>query len=105
VGDYLSGDAIRDGFYEALKTAGLGHLRDEPDPIVPYDLRHTFGTLAVRNAPLTDVQAWMGHQEISTTMRYMHYVPRLDAAAKLSQAFCGYQPGTELSAPEVPEIA
>ena len=36
--------------------------REEPDPIIPYDLRHTFGSLAVRKAPLSDVQAWMGHQ-------------------------------------------
>ena len=36
-------------------------------------------------------------------MRYVHYVPRLDAAAKLSEAFRGYQPGTELSESEVTE--
>ena len=29
----------------------------------------------------------MGHQDISTTMRYVHYVPQHDAAAKLSAAF------------------
>jgi integrase len=59
-----------------------GVLRD--DPIVPCDLRHTFGSLAVRGAPPSDVQAWMGHQDISTTMRY---VPQHDAAAKLTAAF------------------
>jgi len=101
-GDYLSGDMIRGGFYAALKGAGLGHLREKNDPIIPYDLRHTFGTLAVRNAPLTDVQSWMGHQEVGTTMRYVHYVPRLDAAAKLTAAF-GYQAGTELTESQVPE--
>ena len=47
----------------------------------------------------------MGHQEVSTTMRYVHYVPRLDAAAKLTAAFGGYQAGTELSEPEVSEVA
>jgi integrase len=109
IGDYLSGDTIRDGFYAALTGAGLGHLREKDDPIIPYDLRHTFGTLAVRTAPLTDVQSWMGHQEISTTMRYVHYVPRHDAAAKLTAAFSGlsdasgYQAGTELSESQAPE--
>ena len=29
----------------------------------------------------------MGHQSITTTMRYVHRVPRTDAAAKLSAAF------------------
>lgn len=98
-GAHLSGDAIRDAFYDSLASAGLEHLRyavvptdDAPgelreDPIIPYDLRHTFGSLAVRKAPLSDVQAWMGHQDISTTMRYVHYVPQHDAAAKLSAAF------------------
>jgi len=88
-GGHLSGDSIRDAFYVALRRAGLGHLREKGDPIIPYDLRHTFGTLAVRTAPLTDVQAWMGHQDIQTTMRYVHYVPRHDAAAKLTAAFDG----------------
>jgi integrase len=83
----LQGDAIRDAFYAALDAADLGHLRDKPDPIIPYDLRHTFGSLAVRKAPLSDVQAWMGHQHVSTTMRYVHYVPQHDAAARLTAAF------------------
>jgi integrase len=87
VGGYVSGDAIRDEFYRALESAGLRHLRHKDDPIVPYDLRHTFGTLAVRANPLTDVQAWMGHKHISTTMRYVHYVPQHGAAAKLTAAF------------------
>jgi integrase len=88
-GAHLTGDSIRDAFYVALTAAGLGHLREKEDPIVPYDLRHTFGTLAVRTAPLTDVQSWMGHQDIQTTMRYVHYVPRHDAAARLTAAFSG----------------
>ena len=47
----------------------------------------------------------MGHQDVQTTMRYVHYVPRHDAAAKLTAAFggLGYQAGTELSEPQVPE--
>ncbi len=54
-----------------------------------HDLRHTFGTLAVRRAPVTDVQHWMGHADIQTTMRYVHYVPQHDNAAKLTSAFGG----------------
>ena len=51
-----------------------------------HDLRHTFGTLAVRVFPLTDVKALMGHADIQTTMLYVHHVPRHDAADKLSAA-------------------
>ncbi len=49
--------------------------------------RHAFGTLAVQAAPLTDVQAWMGHAQVQTTMIYVHYVPQHDAADKLSRVF------------------
>lgn len=80
----------------------MGHLREKHDPIVPYDLRHTFGTLAVRTAPLSDVQSWMGHQDIQTTMRYVHYVPRHDAAAKLTAAFKGL-PNTTAGTKRVPK--
>jgi hypothetical protein len=50
--------------------------------------------------PLTDVQAWMGHRSITTTMRYVHYVPQHDAAARLTAAFAlddaGAEVGTEV---------
>jgi integrase len=87
VGGHLLDDDVRDSFYDALEAADLGHLRAKPDPIVFHDLRHTFGTLAIRKAPVTDVQHWMGHADIQTTMRYVHYVPQHDNAAKLTAAF------------------
>ena len=80
-------DTVRKRFYAALKAAGLGRLRAKDDPIVFHDLRHTFGTLAIRSAPVTDVQHWMGHADLATTMRYVHYVPQHDNAARLSAAF------------------
>lgn len=33
--------------------------------------------------PLTDVKAYMGHEDVSTTMIYVHHLPRHDAADKL----------------------
>jgi integrase len=50
-----------------------------------HDLRHTFGTLTVQAFPLTDVKAYMGHADIQTTMLYVHHVPQVDAADRLSQ--------------------
>jgi integrase len=87
VGEHLLDDDVRDRFYDALDAAGLGALRAKPDPIVFHDLRHTFGTLAIRNAPVTDVQHWMGHADLATTMRYVHYMPQHDNAARLTAAF------------------
>ena len=78
---------MRRQFYAAVKRAGLGHLRTKDNPLRFHDLRHTFGTLAVQVTPLTDVQAWMGHAQIQTTMIYVHYVPQHDAADRLTRAF------------------
>jgi integrase len=88
VGGHLLADAARDGFYDALAAAGLGHLRAEENPIVFHDLRHTFGTTcAAKGIDLRRIQAWMGHADIQTTMRYLHYVPQHDDAARLTAAF------------------
>lgn len=86
-GGLLDDKRVRDEFYRGLVDAGLGYVREKDNPMTFHDLRHTFGTIAVRVFPLTDVQAYMGHQSITTTMRYVHHVPRTDAAAKLSAAF------------------
>jgi integrase len=79
---------IRQGFYGALKRAGLGHKREGPDPIVFHDLRHTFGTLCASNGiPVGDIQHYMGHAHLETTQIYMHFAPKHDAADKLTGAF------------------
>lgn len=78
-GEHIEDSALRRRFYAALKAAGLKHIRF-------HDLRHSFGTLAVQVFPLTDVKAYMGHADIATTMIYVHHVPRVDAAEKLSAA-------------------
>jgi integrase len=49
-----------------------------------HDLRHSFGTQAAKRFPIHEVQAMMGHANISTTMRYLHYVEDPRAAATLS---------------------
>jgi integrase len=87
-GGHEIGDHVRDGFYAALDVAGLGALREKADPIVFHDLRHTFGTMcAAKGIDLRRIQAWMGHADIQTTMRYLHYVPQHDDAARLTAAF------------------
>ena len=51
-------------------------------------LRHTFCShLAMRGAPARAIQELAGHQEISTTQRYMHLSPAaLDAAIRLLES-------------------
>lgn len=84
-GDMLDDGAIRDAFYAALKAAKLGAKREGENPIVFHDLRHTFGTLAVEAWPLHDVQAYMGHADIQTTMIYVHHQPKTAAADVLTR--------------------
>ena len=50
------------------------------------DLRHTFGTLGAAIWPLHDLQGYMGHSDIQTTMIYVHHVPKATAAEELSRA-------------------
>jgi integrase len=79
-GTFLDAGALRDRYKAALKAAGLRPLRF-------HDLRHTFGTLAVRRAEVPAVQAWMGHADIQTTMRYVHHRDRGGEAKLLAEAF------------------
>lgn len=48
-----------------------------------HDLRHTFGSLAINVASLVEVKTWMGHSDIQTTERYLHYQERADEAKRL----------------------
>ena len=77
-GGYIDHSATVRAYKRALRMAGLRTIKF-------HGLRHSFGTLAVQGFPLSDVQAWMGHADIATTMRYVHYVPKHDAAQKLSR--------------------
>ncbi|HEY7829160.1 MAG TPA: tyrosine-type recombinase/integrase [Solirubrobacteraceae bacterium] len=79
-GEYLDGSALRRRFKRARDAAGLRPLRF-------HDLRHTFGSVAIRTVDPRELQEWMGHSDFSTTQIYMHYRPRADAARRLSAAF------------------
>ncbi len=79
-GGYLDGSALRRRYKSALAAAGLRPLRF-------HDLRHTFGTRMIAKADIRRVQEWMGHADVQTTMRYLHYAPRKEDAALVARAF------------------
>lgn len=79
-GGCVDRSAARRRFVAAQKAAGLRVRRF-------HDLRHTFGSLAIRKFDLVAVQAMMGHSKITTTQRYLHSKPRADDAAKLTAIF------------------
>jgi integrase len=79
-GGYLDGSALRRRYKAALAATGLRSL-----PF--HDLRHTFGTRMIAKADVRRVQEWMGHADIQTTMKYLHYAPRADDARLVAEAF------------------
>lgn len=76
-GEPICGISLYRRFRSAAKRAGLPILRF-------HDLRHSFGTQAIRAFNIYEVQRMMGHRHITTTERYLHYAPNPEAAAKLS---------------------
>jgi len=91
-GSYLDASALRRRYVVAQRAAGLRPLRF-------HDLRHTFGTLAVEHvASLVELQAWMGHADIKTTMRYTHFRSHEDAAERLARAFDASDAGASATA-------
>ena len=87
-GSYLDGSALRRRYKAALDAAGLRPLRF-------HDLRHTFGTRMIAKADIRRVQEWMGHADIQTTMRYLHFAPRDEDAALVAEAFATVPPVDE----------
>ena len=87
-GLYLDGSALRRRYKAALDAAGLRPLRF-------HDLRHTFGTRMIAKADIRRVQEWMGHADIQTTMRYLHFAPRDEDAALVAEAFATVPPAGE----------
>jgi integrase len=79
-GPPLDGDALSSRYRDALARAGLRPLRFR-------DLRHTFGTRMIAKADIRRVQEWMGHADIQTTMKYLHYAPRDEDAELVAEAF------------------
>lgn len=79
-GSYMSDAALRVRYKAALKRADLRPLRF-------HDLRHTFGTRMIAKADIRRVQEWMGHADIQTTMKYLHYAPHAEDARLVAEAF------------------
>jgi integrase len=80
----INGDMVYARYRETLERAGLRRLRF-------HDLRHTFGTRMIAQADIRRVQEWMGHADIQTTMKYLHYESRAEDAQLVARAF---QPST-----------
>lgn len=75
----LSGANYRTAFKEKLGELGIDYRS-------PHTCRHTAASWLVQDGvPLYDVQAFLGHESITTTMRYAHLAP--DAHDKIEGAW------------------
>jgi integrase len=83
--EYQDGSALRRRYIKARDEAGLRPLRF-------HDLRHVFGSLAIRKADIVQVQEWMGHADVETTLRYLHYKSSVEDAKILDSAFAQDSP-------------
>ncbi|MBA3809391.1 MAG: site-specific integrase [Solirubrobacterales bacterium] len=82
-GGFLDASALyRSRYKAALRRAALPDLRF-------HDLRHTFGTQVIGNPGVSILQLkeWMGHADIDTTMKYLHFAPRAGDADLIAEAF------------------
>jgi integrase len=88
LGEPLDPSALRRRYGRAQKAAGVRKLRF-------HDLRHSFGTLVIREFDPATVKEFMGHAKLSTTERYLHARPRRGDAARLTRAFADDEPFSE----------
>jgi integrase len=89
-GGPLDRSAVRKRFIRAQKKAGVRVRRF-------HDLRHTFGSLAIRRFDLVAVKEMMGHSKLTTTERYLHSKPRPSDAARLTAIFAEHEDSGQLA--------
>lgn len=72
-GRALGYDALREKIHAIYQAAGVKVPESETGKTMPFhSLRHTFGTVcATRGVPVPTIQLLMGHEDVSTTMRYI----------------------------------
>jgi integrase len=82
-----------DRFKAACGRAGVA-------TITFHELRHTFGTTVARaGATIVEIMAWMGHEDLETTQKYLHFAPRPREAQMVSDAFAPEQVDAHVSSP------
>jgi integrase len=86
---FMDARAMVRRYEKAVGRAGLRRIRF-------HDLRHTFGSIAIDRASPVQVKEWMGHSDLKTTQRYLHYKSRADEAKLLADAFKVGEPNEEL---------
>ena len=61
-------------------------------PVRFHDLRHTFCSMAIQVMDMRELMEVAGHADLTTTQRYLQFIPRSDAAKRLAGAFTAQAP-------------
>ena len=84
-GSWLNRDKTKHRLWRNAKAAGLPRIRI-------HDLRHSFASqLVMAGVPLIAVQQYLGHSDLTMTMRYSHLSPR----ARQDYIACLDRPGED----------
>lgn len=97
----LDASKLTKRFRKAIIKGEVGEFRDvirkgkliPNEPVLTlHSLRHTFGVLMAKNpkVSLVEIQSWMGHSDIKTTMRYAQFQPGESAAERAEETFAGF---------------
>ena len=54
----------------------------------------------IAKADIRRVQEWMGHADIQTAIKYLHYAPRAEDAELVARAFRSEQPARAGASPK-----
>jgi integrase len=95
-GNPYDASKLRRRFKRSVKRADVRDVRF-------HDLRHTFGTrMAGVGVPMRSLQEWMGHADLTTTLRYADYSPDQAQGARYAEAAfgAGINSGINLSTSE-----
>ena len=97
-GERIDPSALRRRYRRTQRAAGIRELRF-------HDLRHSFGTLVIREFDPATVKEFMGHAKLTTTERCLHARARRADAARLTKAFAGVDELVRPTAPVAPKPA
>jgi site-specific recombinase XerD len=78
----LQGDPLQPSYVRALLPR-LGRKAGIEGRVHAHKLRHTFAAeLAAEGTPLHEIQAWLGHANLSTTSIYLAHIAPVDLARR-----------------------
>jgi hypothetical protein len=102
-GDFRRQGIVDRAFRQAREKA---ELSTDPRALSFHDLRHSCASRLANDpgAVLPEVQAFLRHKNLNTTLSYIHRLPEADRAARFEEALALYHRGAAHSSPPGPMV-